>query len=108
MSRVWTCAVDAAIIVGFASLGVGYFHRQHPAPSTTMADFSVQVGSKLAFAATWPNASRHLVIAVHTSCHVCNESVPYYRKLAEACSETSGCKSIVISLERAGEVSSWL
>jgi len=108
MIRVWTRALDAAIIVGFATLGVGYFHRQRPAQSTTMADFGVQVGSKFAFAATWPNASRHLVIAVHTSCHVCNDSLPYYRRLADACSQASDCKLIVISLERAGEVSSWL
>ena len=75
-------AANIVVIIVACIIG-GYFLKERFAPPKTLAS-SLKAGDHLAGLAAydWKTHDRTLVLALRKGCHFCEDSMPFYRKLA--------------------------
>jgi hypothetical protein len=77
--------VATNVVVITVACIIGYYFWQARRTSQDPLPDSVKVGDQLPGLAAynWKAHSRTLVLALRNGCHFCEESMPFYRKLAE-------------------------
>lgn len=80
IKQILEVATNIGVIVGVIFVGI-LVYRSH-APGS---ELSLKKGDRLPQLPNyaWNSSPRTLVLAVRDGCHFCEESVPFYRKLAE-------------------------
>ena len=70
---------------------------------------STRIGETIALRqVSWSDAERHIVLVLSTTCPGCQESVPFYRRVAEAAASLSEARFLVLSAQPEAVVEAWL
>jgi hypothetical protein len=80
IKQILEVATSIGVIVGVIFVGILLYRSHAPSP-----ELSLKKGDRLPQLPNyaWNSSPRTLILAVRDGCHFCEESVPFYRKLAE-------------------------
>jgi hypothetical protein len=101
--------LDIAIVIGLGILGFRWWTSQSQGTRyTTRADLSLQVGQIFIASKNASEPRRTLILALSSTCPVCEATSDFIRRAAITCQSDRGCDVEVLSLDPEPEIRTWL